>query len=49
VGTLLGVAWVGIVSNSLNIIGVSSFYQYVVTGCIVIGAVFINQLRYKKG
>jgi ribose/xylose/arabinose/galactoside ABC-type transport system permease subunit len=48
VGTFIGVVWMGIVSNSLNIIGVSTFYQYVVTGCIIIGAVFVNQLRYKN-
>ncbi len=47
-GTFLGTVWMGIVSNSLNIIGVSTFYQYVVTGCIIIGAVFVNQLRYKN-
>jgi ribose/xylose/arabinose/galactoside ABC-type transport system permease subunit len=48
VGTFIGVVWMSIVSNSLNILGVSTFYQYVVTGCIIIGAVFVNQLRYKK-
>lgn len=47
-GTFLGAVWMGIISNSLNIIGVSAFYQYVVTGCIIIAAVFVNQLRYKK-
>lgn len=46
-GTFLGTVWMGIISNSLNIVGVSAFFQYVVTGCIVIGAVFINQMRYK--
>ena len=46
-GTFLGTVWMGIISNSLNIVGVSAFFQYVVTGCIVVGAVFINQMRYK--
>ena len=48
VGTFLGTVWMGIISNSLNIIGISAFFQYVVTGCIVIGAVFINQMRIKS-
>lgn len=47
-GTFLGTIWMGIISNSLNIIGISAFYQYVVTGCIVIAAVFVNNMRYKK-
>ena len=47
-GTFLGTVWMGIISNSLNIIGISAFYQYVVTGCIVIAAVFVNQMRYKE-
>lgn len=48
IGTFLGTVWMGIISNSLNIIGISAFFQYVVTGCIIIGAVLINQARYKR-
>ncbi|MPN19799.1 Ribose import permease protein RbsC [bioreactor metagenome] len=48
IGTFLGTIWMGIISNALNIIGLSSFFQYVVTGCIIIGAVLLNQVRYKN-
>jgi ribose/xylose/arabinose/galactoside ABC-type transport system permease subunit len=48
IGTFLGTIWMGIISNALNIIGLSSFFQYVVTGCIIIGAVLVNQIRYKN-
>lgn len=47
-GVLIGAIWMGIISNSLNIVGLSSFYQYVVTGGIIIIAVLINNLRLKK-
>ncbi len=47
IGTLLGTIWMGIISNSLNVIGVSAFWQYVVTGGIIVIAVFVNNFRYK--
>lgn len=49
IGTLLGTIWMGIISNSLNVIGVSAFWQYVVTGGIIVAAVLVNNLRYKVG
>ena len=48
IGATVGAVWMGIISNSLNIVGVSTFTQYVVTGCIIIGAVFLNQVRAPK-
>jgi|BarGraIncu00421A_1022006.scaffolds.fasta_scaffold04516_3 ribose/xylose/arabinose/galactoside ABC-type transport system permease subunit len=48
IGAALGTAIVGMIANSLNIIGVNSFYQYVVTGVIIIAAVLINSLRSKR-
>lgn len=47
-GAMIGAIWMGIISNSLNIVGVSTFTQYVVTGCIIIGAVFLNQIKAEK-
>ncbi len=38
-GSFLGVLFLGIISNSMNIIGVSTFWQYVMLGVVVIGAV----------
>ena len=48
IGAMIGAIWMGIISNSLNIVGVSTFTQYVVTGCIIIGAVFLNQIKAEK-
>lgn len=44
-GTFLGTVLMGIISNSLNVIGVSSFWQYVVTGGVIVVAVLLNSLK----
>jgi ribose/xylose/arabinose/galactoside ABC-type transport system permease subunit len=44
-GTLLGALILGVVSNALNLWGVASFYQTVVTGLIVLAAVLVDKLR----
>lgn len=41
-GTLLGVLIVGVMSNGLNLLGVSSFYQYIAKGIILVLAVMID-------
>ncbi len=46
-GTLLGALILGVVSNALNLWGVASFYQTVVTGLIVLTAVLVDKLRRK--
>ncbi len=44
-GTLLGALILGVVSNALNLWGVASFYQTVVTGLIVLAAVLADKFR----
>ncbi|HYE83586.1 MAG TPA: ribose ABC transporter permease [Clostridia bacterium] len=44
-GTLLGALILGVVSNSLNLLGVSSFYQTMITGGIVIIAVLVDMMK----
>lgn len=39
VGTLLGVVLLGVISNSLNLLGVSGFFQYVLQGAVIVVAV----------
>jgi len=46
--TFLGVVAMGILTNGLNLINVSSYYQMVLIGVIIAGAVFIDQLRSNK-
>jgi ribose transport system permease protein len=42
-GTLVGALIIGILNNSLNLLGVSSFYQLVAKGLIILLAVFVDQ------
>ena len=49
VGTLIGVLIVGVFRNGLTLMGVSSVYQILVTGILVILAVATDQLTHKKG
>jgi fructose transport system permease protein len=42
-GTLVGALIVGVFRNGLTLMGVSSVYQILVTGVLVIGAVALDQ------
>jgi len=42
-GTLIGALIIGILNNSLNLLGVPSFYQLVAKGLIILLAVFVDQ------
>lgn len=42
-GTLVGALIIGILNNSLNLLGVPSFYQLVAKGLIILLAVFVDQ------
>ena len=41
-GAIIGVLILGIISNALNIIGVNPYYQYIISGLLIIFAVMIN-------
>ncbi len=45
VGTMVGVAIIGVMSNGLNILQVNAYWQQVVTGLIIIAAVTLSSLR----
>lgn len=47
-GTLIGAFILGVVSNALNLWGVASFFQIVITGGIVIVAVLADKLKKNK-
>jgi ribose/xylose/arabinose/galactoside ABC-type transport system permease subunit len=50
VGCFLGILLLGLISNALNILGVSPFYQNIVLGAIIIFAVVISNIAEgKKG
>jgi ribose/xylose/arabinose/galactoside ABC-type transport system permease subunit len=46
--TFLGVLAMGILTNGLNLINVSSYYQMVAIGVIIAGAVYVDQLRVRR-
>lgn len=47
-GTLVGVLIVGVFRNGLQLIGVDSVYQILVTGILVILAVTVDQLARRR-
>jgi ribose/xylose/arabinose/galactoside ABC-type transport system permease subunit len=44
-GTLLGVLLLGVISNSLNLLGVSGAVQYVLQGAVIVTAVMSQRIR----
>lgn len=46
-GTLIGILILGVITNGLNIISVSSFYQEIVKGLIILIAVFLDRKNNK--
>lgn len=45
-GTAVGALIIGVLSNGLNLMGVSPFIQQIVTGIVIIGAVFADKIRH---
>ncbi len=43
VGTLIGVLIIGVLNNGLNLVGVSSFYQQIIKGLVIVVAVLIDR------
>ncbi|ACO74698.1 ribose ABC transporter permease [Laribacter hongkongensis] len=46
VGTLIGALLIGVLNNGLNLLGVSSFYQQVIKGAVILLAVLLDR-RHK--
>ena len=44
-GTVFGAIVIGIISNGLNLMGVSSFWQLVVKGLIILAAVILDSRK----
>lgn len=47
-GTIIGVAFIGLLQNILNINGISSFWQTVVTGLVIVAAVAADTWQRKR-
>jgi len=46
-GTMLGAFVIGLLSDGLVIIGVSSYWQTVFTGAVIVLAVLMNSIQYR--
>lgn len=46
--TLLGIFMLGFINNGLNLLGISSYYQYVFKGIIILVAVVVDQVVQKR-
>ena len=44
-GTFIGSLLIGVINNGMNLLGISSYFQLVVKGLIIIGAVWLDRLR----
>jgi ribose transport system permease protein len=44
-GTLIGALLIGAINNGMNLLGISPYFQLVVKGVIIIGAVLLDRLR----
>jgi len=47
-GTVIGALIIGVLSNGLNLIGVSSFWQYIVKGIVILIAVYADVFKRKR-
>lgn len=45
-GTVVGALIIGVLNNILDLTGVSAYWQQIIKGCIIVGAVIIDQLKH---
>ena len=48
VGTLFGALIIGVINNGLDLMGVSSYYQQVIKGIIIVAAVLLDAFTRKR-
>ena len=44
-GTFIGALMIGVINNGMNLLDISPYFQLVVNGLIIIGAVLLDRLR----
>jgi ribose transport system permease protein len=47
-GTLIGALLIGVINNGMNLLGISPYFQLIVKGLIIIGAVLLDRLRQEQ-
>jgi inositol transport system permease protein len=45
-GTIVGALIIGVLNNILDLTNVSAYWQQIVKGCIIVGAVILDQLKH---
>lgn len=48
IGTVIGAMLIGVISNGMNLLGLSSYLQDIAKGLIILGAVYIDSVSSKK-
>ena len=44
-GTFVGVLFLGVLINGMTLLNINQFWQYVVRGGLILGAVLLNQIK----
>lgn len=47
-GTVIGVLIIGVLSNGMNLMGINSFWQYIVKGIVILIAVYVDIVKKKN-
>ncbi len=48
-GTVVGALIIGVLNNTLDLMNVSAYWQQIIKGCIIVGAVILDQLKNRGG
>ena len=48
IGTIVGALIIGVLQNGLNLLAVSSFYQQISLGAVLVFAVWLDRLNQKR-
>lgn len=44
-GTIIGALIIGVLNNGMNLLKIDTYWQFVVKGCVILGAVYIDYLK----
>ncbi|GLC80047.1 ABC transporter permease [Lacrimispora brassicae] len=47
-GTVIGVLIIGVLNNGMNLLKINSYWQFVVKGCVILGAVYVDYLKKRS-
>ncbi|MDD4699678.1 MAG: ABC transporter permease [Oscillospiraceae bacterium] len=47
-GTVIGIFIIGILNNGMNLLSINSYWQFVVRGCVILGAVYLDYIKKSR-